>query len=73
MDPDEGLAFPGEESLDYMDFVCCAFVTGMTAQTSDVQVISQPMQRLVWAHSVLSFWLHTGILALMISIVAGLF
>lgn len=71
-EPDEGLAFPGGEAPDYMDFVYCAFVIGQTAQVSDVQVTSQPMRRLIWVHSILSFWFYTGILALMISIVAGL-
>ncbi len=71
-EPDEGFVFPGGESPDYLDFLYCAFVIGQTAQVSDVQVISQRMRRLVLVHSILSFWFYTGILALMISIVAGL-
>ena len=69
---DEGLAFPGGGPPDYMDFVYFAFVIGMTAQVSDVQVTSRGMRRLVWLHSLLSFAFYTGILALAINVLADL-
>jgi len=66
-----GLRFPGEEMPHYWDFIYFAFVIGMTAQVSDVQVTSGPMRRLVLWHGVLSFAFYTIILALSINIVAS--
>ncbi len=68
----KGLAFPDREPPNYMDFVYVAFVIGMTAQVSDVQVTTRSMRRLVLLHSVLSFWFYAGILALAINLVSGL-
>lgn len=69
----KGLAFPdGEPQPTYMDFVYAAFVIGMTAQVSDVQVTTPSMRRLVLLHSVFSFWFYAGILALAINFVSGL-
>ena len=67
-----GLNFPGEETPHYWDFIYFAFVIGMTAQVSDVQVTSGPMRRLVLWHGVLSFAFYTIILALSINIVASM-
>ena len=67
-----GLKFPGEERPHYWDFIYFAFVIGMTAQVSDVQVTSRPMRHLVLWHSILSFAFYTIILALSINIVAGM-
>ena len=66
-----GLNFPGEERPHYWDFIYFAFVIGMTAQVSDVQVTSRPMRHLVLWHSILSFAFYTIILALSINIVAS--
>jgi uncharacterized membrane protein len=66
-----GLDFPGEERPHYWDFVYFAFVIGMTAQVSDVQVTSRPMRHLVLWHGVLAFAFYTIILALSINIVAS--
>jgi uncharacterized membrane protein len=66
-----GLNFPGEEIPHYWDFIYFAFVIGMTAQVSDVQVTSRPMRHLVLWHSILSFAFYTIILALSINIVAS--
>ncbi len=68
----KGFAFPDSEPPNYMDFVYVAFVIGMTAQVSDVQVTTRSMRRLVLLHSVLSFWFYAGILALAINLVSGL-
>jgi len=65
-----GLNFPGGEMPHYWDFIYFAFVIGMTAQVSDVQVTSGPMRRLVLWHGVLSFAFYTLILALSINIFA---
>lgn len=71
-DATQGLKFPGHEPPDYWDFMYFSFVVGMTSQVSDVQVVSRPMRRLVFWHSVLSFGFYTAILALSINIVAGI-
>lgn len=69
-----GFDFPGEhDHLDYWDFLYFSFVIGMTAQVSDVQVLTQPLRRLVLAHSILSFLFNTVVLALSINLLAGFF
>jgi uncharacterized membrane protein len=70
-----GLAFPGQsgDDLDYGDFFYFSFVIGMTAQVSDVQVLTQRWRRLVLAHSILSFLFNTAVLALSINLLAGFF
>jgi uncharacterized membrane protein len=69
-----GLEFPGkEEDQDYWDFLYFSFVIGMTAQVSDVQVLTQGWRRLVLAHSILSFLFNTVVLALSINLLAGFF
>ena len=69
-----GLAFPAEhDDPDYWDFLYFSFVIGMTAQVSDVQVLTQPWRRLVLAHGLLSFLFNTVVLALSINLLAGFF
>ena len=45
----------------------------MTAQVSDVQVLTQPWRRLVLAHGIFSFLFNTVVLALSINLLAGFF
>ncbi len=48
-----GLEFPGgDEAQTIWDFVYFSFVVGMTAQVSDVMVISRPIRRTVTAHGI---------------------
>jgi uncharacterized membrane protein len=69
-----GLAFPGERGdPDYWDFLYFSFVIGMTAQVSDVQVVTPPWRRLVLAHGIFSFLFNTVVLALSINLLAGFF
>jgi len=70
-EPDRGLAFPGKERPDYLDFAYFAFVIAMTAQVSDVQVTTHRMRRLVLLHGIASFGFYTVILALAVNIVAS--
>jgi len=71
---DPGLLFPAEHSdPDYWDFLYFSFVVGMTAQVSDVQVLTQPWRRLVLAHGLLAFLFNTVVLALSINLLAGFF
>lgn len=67
-----GLVFPGTEEPLVADFLYYAFVIGMTAQVSDVQVQSSVMRRLTLAHGVVSFFFNTVILALAVNVAAGL-
>ncbi|MCB6178437.1 DUF1345 domain-containing protein [Rhodobacter sp. Har01] len=62
-----GMAFPGTETPGPSDFLYTAFTIGMTAQVSDVAVTTAPMRRAVLAHSVLSFFYNTVILALAVN------
>jgi uncharacterized membrane protein len=66
------LIFPGGGDPTYYDFLYYAFVIGMTCQVSDVQVSGPHMRRLTLIHGVLSFFFNTVILALAVSVGAGL-
>ena len=65
-----GLEFPGDHPPDYMDFAYYAFVVGMTAQVSDVQVTSRRLRRMTLVHGVIAFAFNTVILALTINVLA---
>ena len=65
-----GLEFPGDRLPDYLDFAYYAFVVGMTAQVSDVQVTSRRLRRLTLIHGIISFAFNTVILALTINVIA---
>jgi uncharacterized membrane protein len=66
-----GLAFPATTEPSSWDFLYYAFVVGMTAQVSDVQVLSTPMRRLTLAHGVTSFFFNTVLLALAVNVAAS--
>lgn len=68
-----GLAFPGDEDPDYWDFLHFAVVIGVAAQTADVAFTSRAQRRIGTVHSVFAFTFNTVVLALAISLVAGLF
>jgi len=72
-----GLDFPGvaddRGDLDYWDFCYFAFVVGMTAQVSDVQVRTRHWRRMVLAHGIISFLFNAAILGLSINLLAGFF
>ncbi|HQT73698.1 MAG: hypothetical protein B7Z59_01145 [Acidiphilium sp. 37-67-22] len=71
--PAGGLAFPGSEAPDYLDFVYFSFVLGMTFQVSDVNILSRKMRRLATLQGVIGYLFNTVVLALAINIAAGLF
>ncbi|ABQ29679.1 MULTISPECIES: DUF1345 domain-containing protein [Acidiphilium] len=71
--PEGGLAFPGGEAPDYLDFVYFSFVLGMTFQVSDVNILSRKMRRLATLQGVIGYLFNTVVLALAINIAAGLF
>ncbi len=68
-----GLAFPGGEPPDYWDFLHFAIVIGVAAQTADIAFTSKTLRRVGTVHSVLAFVFNTVVLALTISLLAGLF
>ncbi|WP_426110669.1 DUF1345 domain-containing protein [Massilia sp. PWRC2] len=71
--PDKPLKFPEDNvEPDYWDFMYFAFTISVAAQTSDVQVMSKPLRKLVLGHSVLNFFFNLVILGLSINIAAGL-
>ena len=67
-----GVAFPGTDEPDYWDFLYFAFIIGVAAQTADVSITSKTVRRTSLAHSILSFFFNSAILALTINIAAGL-
>lgn len=67
-----GLNFPETDEPDYWDFLYFSFIIGVAAQTADVSITSKVIRRTSLAHSVLSFFFNSAILALTINIAAGL-
>jgi uncharacterized membrane protein len=68
----KGLIFPGTTDPDDYDFAYFAFVIGMTAQVSDVQITDPDVRRLATLHGLISFAYNTAILALVINLASGL-
>jgi uncharacterized membrane protein len=67
-----GLSFPETVEPTTWDFLYFSFVIGMTAQVSDVQVLTTPMRRLVMAHGIVAFLYNTVLLALAVNIAVSL-
>ncbi|HSI39647.1 MAG TPA: DUF1345 domain-containing protein [Xanthobacteraceae bacterium] len=67
-----GLDFGGDAPPDFWDFVYFTITIGATSQTSDTNVTSSLMRRIVTAHAVFSFFFNTTVLALAINIAATL-
>jgi uncharacterized membrane protein len=70
-DAGKALQFPGTKEPDFSDFLYFSFVIGMTAQVSDVQIMGRDMRRSVTAHSIVSFFFNTVLIALVVNAVAG--
>lgn len=66
-----GLAFPGGNAPDYLDFAYFAAVIGMTAQVADVAITTTAMRRLVLLHGLVSFGFNLLVLALTLNLVAS--
>ena len=66
------LSFPGTQEPGAWDFLYFSFVIGMTAQTSDVTVQAAGIRRLVLAHSIVSFFYNTVLLALAVNVAVAL-
>lgn len=69
----QGLYFPNTTVPNYWDFIYFSFTIGTSAQTSDVEVTSHPLRKVVILHSIGAFFFNTTIIALMVNIGAQLF
>jgi uncharacterized membrane protein len=61
------LRFPGTEEPGVWDFLYYSFVVGMTAQVSDVQILSTELRRATLGHSLVSFFFNTAIIAMAVN------
>lgn len=66
------LLFPGGEEPAAWDFLYYAFVVGMTAQVSDVQVAQARIRRATLGHGVVSFLFNTVLIAMAVNAVVTL-
>ncbi len=68
-----GLEFPGTPQPGWMEFFYQAFVIGCTFASSDVNVTSMLMRRIVVIQGIVGFFFNAIILALTINVTANLF
>lgn len=66
-----GLDFPGTKLPLMGDFVYFSFTLGVAVQTSDVQVTSPAIRKVVTAHCVAGFFFNLGVLALTINVLGS--
>jgi len=66
-----GIDFPDCDSPDYWDFVYFSFTLGMTFQTSDVEIKSRRIRRIVTGHCLAAFVFNLGVLAFTINSIGG--
>lgn len=65
--------FPDEHvQPNYWDFLYFSFTLSVAVQTSDVQIMTRSMRKLVLGHSVLAFFFNLVILGLSVNIAASL-
>jgi uncharacterized membrane protein len=68
-----GLDFPGTPQPGWMEFFYQSFVIGCTFASSDINVTSMRMRRIVVIQGVVGFFFNAIILALTINVTANLF
>lgn len=70
-----GLAFPADKGKDrdptFSDFVYFSFTVGSALATSDVNVTSTHIRRVVTAHTIAAFIYNVGVFALTVNMLAG--
>lgn len=66
-----GLEFPECAEPDYWDFLYFSFTLGMTFQTSDVEVSSRRMRRVVLGQCLAAFVFNIGVLAFTINVLGS--
>ena len=62
-----GVDFLGTDTPDYLDFAYFSFTLGMTFQTSDVEISSRQVRRIVTLHSFAAFVFNIGVIAFTIN------
>lgn len=70
--PVGGLEFTGKEQPDGWDFLYFSTTVGMTSQTSDTEVSTTQMRRIVLLHSIVSFFFNTVIVAAAVNLAVSL-
>ena len=66
-----GLNFPQDDPPVFWDFMYFSFVIGMCFQTSDVEISNSFLRRFVLGHSIISFLFVSGIIGMLINIIAN--
>ena len=66
-----GLEFPGTKVPVYWDFVYFSFTCGMAFATSDVQITSQHIRKVVTVHCLAAFAFNIGVLAFTINVLGS--
>jgi uncharacterized membrane protein len=67
-----GIDFNDEQIPTYLDFAYVAFTIGMTYQVSDTAVTVRDIRSTAFRHALLSYVFGTGVVAMLINVVAGL-
>lgn len=67
-----GILFPGNQAVDYWDFLYTSFIIGTSTQTADVSFANKSSRQIALVHSVSAFIYNTILLALTINIAASL-
>jgi uncharacterized membrane protein len=66
-----GIDFPGTKEPAYDDFLYFACTLGMTFQTSDTDITSSGIRRIVLLHSFFAFVFNIGVIAFTINVLGG--
>jgi uncharacterized membrane protein len=66
-----GFRFPGTPEPVYWDFVYFSFTCGMAFATSDVEVLSQRIRKVVAFHCLAAFAFNIGVLAFTVNLLAS--
>ena len=66
-----GLEFPGTKTPVYWDFVYFAFTCGMAFATSDVEITSHHIRKVVTVHCLAAFAFNIGVLAFTINVLGS--
>jgi uncharacterized membrane protein len=66
-----GFEFPGTTDPNYWDFVYFAFTCGMAFATSDVQISSSRVRKVVTVHCLAAFAFNIGVLAFTINVLGS--
>jgi uncharacterized membrane protein len=67
-----GLAFPGGDSPEYLDFLYFALMLGMTFQVSDVSIVDRGIRRVAMLHAVFAFFFNVIVISIAVSTLAAM-